>query len=214
MAEELQGILERIQKDGIEKADNEAAQIIAKAKEQAAEITAKAAQEAEALLKKADSDSAAFQQRAEKAIEQAARDVVISVGDAVTETLRSIVEAANDSSLKSDDFPAFIKKIVQAYVESSSPDSIELLVSEEDQERITKYFMTEMTDAMRAGLTISGDHSIISGFVVSLKDKSIYHDFSGETLTDAMSDLLRPQLAEIVKKAVAGLNKKSSDKND
>ena len=35
-----------------------------------------------------------------------------------------------------------------------------------------------------------------------MKDSGIYHDFTGETLTDALCGLLRPQLAAIVKRAM------------
>ena len=194
MAEELQGILERIQKNGIEKAENEASRIIDEAKAQAAKITATAKKEAEDLVSKARTDSELFQQRAEHAIEHAARDVVLSVGDAVTATLQGIVANSVKSTFKAQDFAAFVKKTVSTYCQQTSPGNIEA---------VTNYFMKEMAEQMKQGLTIKGDRDIISGFTVSLKDKAVYHDFTGTALTDALCALLRPQLAEIIKKAAA-----------
>ena len=54
MAEDLQYLMERIQKDAVDKAENEAAAIIAKAKEKAADIVKAAEAEASAKLEKAD----------------------------------------------------------------------------------------------------------------------------------------------------------------
>jgi hypothetical protein len=34
-----------------------------------------------------------------------------------------------------------------------------------------------------------------------MKEGGLHHDFTGETLTDAIGTLLRPELAEIVKSA-------------
>ena len=51
MAEELKSLLERIQKDGVEKAQAEAQALIAKAKEEAAEIHKSAQNEAASILR-------------------------------------------------------------------------------------------------------------------------------------------------------------------
>ena len=63
MAEDLQYLMERIQKDAVDKAENEAAAIIAKAKEKAADIVKAAEAEASARLEKADKDAEAFSKR-------------------------------------------------------------------------------------------------------------------------------------------------------
>ena len=56
MAEDLQYLMERIQKDAVDKAEAEAAAIIARAKDKAAEIVKAAEAEASAKLEKADKD--------------------------------------------------------------------------------------------------------------------------------------------------------------
>jgi len=201
MAEELQGLLDRIQKDGIEKADGEATKIIEEAKTKAADIIGNAKTEAEAMLAKAEEDGKMFQQRGESAISQAARDVVLSVGDAITKTLQGIVSKSVNSAFSTDDFNALVKSAVLSYCENESASNIELIINEEQREKVAAYFMSEMSEQMQDGLTIKGDRNIISGFVVSMKEDGLHHDFTGETLTDAIGSLLRPQLAEIVKSA-------------
>ena len=200
MAEELQGLLDRIQRDGIEKADTEASQIVDIDKSKAAELIKKAEAEAAARISKADEEGKLFQQRGESAIAQAARDVVLSVGDSITATLQSIVSTQVDKALSGADFAAIVKRAVESYCENGD---IEVLVSPEQQDQVTALFMQEMAEQMKSGLSVKGDKNVVSGFVVSMNESGVHHDFTGETLTNSFCSLLRPKLAEIVKQAMA-----------
>ena len=203
MAEELQGLLERIQKDGVEKADADAARIVKEAEAKAAEIVKQAEAKAKALLDKAREDGQLFQQRGESAVGQAARDVVLLVGDAITATLKGIVAARVDAALRADDFATLVKSVITAYSEGDSAAGIEVLLSEAQQETVRAYLLSEMSDEMSNGLSVKGDKGIVSGFVVSMQESGVQHDFTGETLTNALCGLLRPQLAAIVKQAMS-----------
>jgi V/A-type H+/Na+-transporting ATPase subunit E len=202
MAEELQGLLDRIQKDGIDKADAEASRIVEDAKRVAAETLKQAETQVEALLDKAREEGKLYQERGESAISQAARDVILSVGDAVTAALQGIVSTRVDEALSTEDFAALVKQVVLAYCSDSSESKIDVILSETQREAVNAFFMREMSEQMQSGLTIKGDRSVVSGFIVSIKDAGVYHDFTGATLTDALCSLLRPQLAEIVKQAM------------
>lgn len=207
MAEELQGLLDRIQKDGIDRAETEAAQITADAKAKAKAIVAEAENQAKALLAKAEADSELFRQRSESAISQAARDVILSVGEAVTETLQAIVARQVDAAMNADALPGFIQEAIRAYTAAQGNTAIEVLLSEQQQEAVSAYFMKAFAGKMKDGLTIRGSGSVISGFTVTLKDSGVQHDFTGEALTGAIGQLLRPQLARIVSGALQHMGK-------
>ncbi len=203
MAEELQGLLDRIQKDGIEKAEADASRIVEEAQAKAAEILSQAEAKAKGLLDKAKEDGKLFQQRGESAVGQAARDVVLSVADAITATLQGIVSDRVDKALSADDFAAIVKSVISAYSAEGSAGGITVLLSEAQQESVKAYLMSEMADEMRNGLTIKGDKGIVAGFVVSINESGIHHEFTGTALTEALCGLLRPLLAEIVKQAMS-----------
>ena len=202
MAEELQGLLDIIQKDGIEKADAEASRIVEAAKAKAAELLKQAEAQSAALLDKAQEDGKLFQQRGESAIAQAARDVILSVEAAITGTLQKIVSTQVDGAFSTEDFAELVKTVVMAYGNDEAESNIEVLVNDAQQEKVSAFFMREMSEQMQQGLTITGDRGVVSGFIVSIKDDGVYHDFTGTTLTDALCALLRPQLAAIVKSEV------------
>ena len=83
MAEELQQLLEKIQRDGVDKANAEAQSIVDKAKKEAQSIVDKAKEEAAAATAKAEADAKAFGERANTTIKQAARDTVLEVRESV-----------------------------------------------------------------------------------------------------------------------------------
>ena len=86
MSEELQGLLNKIQAEGLEKADNERARLVAEAKAQADAIIADAKAQADKIRKDAEADAEASQKKADAAVRQAARDVIISLKDDLQES--------------------------------------------------------------------------------------------------------------------------------
>ena len=99
MSEDLQSLLEKINREGVEKARAESDRIVAEAKAKAAEIV-KAAEEQSAKAK-ADADQASkdYAARAEETIRQAARDTVLSVEASVTALLEKTLARDVDRAL-------------------------------------------------------------------------------------------------------------------
>ncbi|MGN0846549.1 MAG: hypothetical protein ACI4RA_04100, partial [Kiritimatiellia bacterium] len=93
MAEQLQQLLEKIQRDGVEKANAEAVAILAKAKADAAAIVKEAETKAAACRAQAETDAQAFEARAQKTIAQGARDTILEVKDAVGRLLEKLLAA-------------------------------------------------------------------------------------------------------------------------
>ena len=95
MAEELQQLLEKIQHDGVEKANAEAAAILAKAKAEAAAVLKDAETKAAALRAQAETDARAFEERARKTISQAlgAVQADVAVGAKLAAALKAQLAA-------------------------------------------------------------------------------------------------------------------------
>jgi len=92
MAEELQGLLEKIHDEGIKKADAEKNQIIADAREQAKQIVIDAETRATELIGSAEKDAAVSEKRAAATIKQAARDIVLALNAELLERLNTVVK--------------------------------------------------------------------------------------------------------------------------
>ncbi len=202
MAEELESLLERIQKDAVDKAQKQADELIAKAKEKAAALVKEAEEKAKQSLAKADTDALAFAERSKKTLEQAARDLLITVGRGVESLFSSMVRESVDQAMTGDVIAGLLGKLCEGGMQEQD---LTVSVNEQDQEAVVNYFNAKFAEAMKNGqVTIQTDNEIIKGFTVGLKGQDVYTDFTDEAIAEALMKFLRPQLAEIVGNVTAG----------
>ena len=193
MAEDLQRLLEKIQKDGVDKANAEAARIVEEAKAKAATIIADAKAGAEDARAKAQADAEAFSARAEESIRQAARDTVLGVESAVRALLEKALAKNVDAALAD---PARAAEIAAVAIREAASGEAEIAAAPK---------LVEALRAQTAGtgdLRITLDESTGSGFRVKLDGGRIEHDFTGPAVADALARRLRPRLAALVKQTV------------
>lgn len=192
MAEELKHLIEQIQKEGVEKANTEADSIISQAKEKAAKIVADAEAKAQETLKQAETEAAAFSDRSVKTLEQAARDLLITVGQGcekvVTETLGKEVATALSGDLLQ-------KMIADVVIQGGSNATV--TVSEADKAALASY-CSGLASSSGNSIELVSDNEVLSGFKVVFEGKSVSLDYTGEAVADALSAYLRPELAKIV----------------
>jgi V/A-type H+-transporting ATPase subunit E len=203
MAEELQNLLDRIQRDGVEKAEAQAAQIVADAETKAAEITAEAEAQAQATTQNGEQEAAAFLERAQKSLEQAARDIMLSIGDAVTNTMQSLTRNEVNAALTPEALEAMLVKLVESYcAREDGAAGLDILLGAEDCNTLAQSLQTKLGEKLEGGVDLVPDKSVVSGFRVAVKGQHVEHDFTGQAIADAMSELLRPRIAEIVQNAI------------
>jgi V/A-type H+/Na+-transporting ATPase subunit E len=201
MAEELQHLIERIHKEGVESGEKAADALVAEAKKKAAKLVADAQKQAKDLVAKAEADAAAFAERGKKTLEQAARDLLISIGGAVGDVVGGIVEAKVGAALTPELVGQMLLKLAEAYGTDGGSGGIVAMLSESDAAAVKAYFAKEFQNKLAAGIQIESDKEIFKGFRVGAKGGQMFHDFTQEAIADSLANFLRPELAEIVKKA-------------
>lgn len=186
--EDLQGLLEKINRDGVEKAQAEADRIVSAAKAKAAEIT-KAASE-EAAKAKADAEKAAedYAKRAAETVRQAARDTVIEVRGAVSALLERILAKDVEKALSDEATVAAISaeavKGLCGPVEVAAPAKLAAaLKAQLASQQNVKVVLDETTGA---------------GFSVKLDGGRIEHSFTPEAIAGELARRLRPDLAALL----------------
>ena len=187
--EELQSILEKINREGVEKAEAEAARIVGAAKKEADALLRDAREAASKAKADAERDSADASRRAEETIRQAARDVVITVRDAVTAILEKLLAKDVDAALADDATAAGLA--AEAIRELAGPGEISA--------------GPRLADALKAQLASKGDFTVVmdkdagTGFRVRLDGGRVEHDFTGEVVARELSKRLRPDLAKLLR---------------
>lgn len=199
MAEDLQYLIDRIQKDAVEKAEAQSASIIAAAKAKAEEIIKNANAEAAAALEKADKDAAVYAERSVRSLEQAARDVLISVGKRFETMVSEILALQVEKTLSEDVLKSMLLSLVKDY-----SSDVSVVFSETDKAKLQSFVMGEFQKALNAGVNIESDKSIKYGFRIKLDGGKVSHEFTAQTISAAMAALVRPQIAEIISNVAQG----------
>lgn len=199
MSTELQSLLDKIQNEGVAKAEAEADRILAEARKKAAAIIAEAEARRTDLLARTESEAKQFQQRAEQSVRQAARDVVLGVQRSVEEMLRGILLQEVVESLGPDTMQTLVVEAVRAYLAAPAEGGHAAVhLPEGQEEALREAVLREAREAAAQGLEIRPDRSVHAGFRVSLADGRIEHDFTAEAIQEALARLLRPALAELL----------------
>jgi len=187
--EDLQSLLEKINRDGVEKAEAEASRIIAEAKAKADMIVKKARDDAENAKSEAEKSSADYAKRAAETIRQSARDTVISVRDAVTKMLEQLLTESVDAALAN---PQTVAGLAAGAIE--------------DMTRATEVLAnSKLVAALKAALaakkniTVVTDETVGSGFTVKIDGGRVEHAFTGEVIAAELAKRLRPELAALLK---------------
>ncbi len=183
MAEELQQLLEKIQHDGVEKANAEAAAIVAKAKAEADAIVKKAQEDATAAEAKGKADAEAYAERAKETIGQAARDTILKVKDDVTKLLTALL--AKD-----------VKAALEQESVSLAAAAVKDLVAGDAAAEVAGG--AKFAQAQK-GVKVVEDETTGSGFTVKLDNGRVEHDFTDASIAEALAQRLRPDLAALLK---------------
>jgi V/A-type H+-transporting ATPase subunit E len=200
MPEELENLLERIQKDGLEKADAEAGRILEKARAEADAILAKARTDAAAMVARAEKQASDFEDRARKTLRHASRDFMLLIGEALQSTLDSIVAREVASALDSRALGDIIQSLISEYFLRRA-GGVEIILPESRRKEVADFLLARFREEIGKGIEIRGG-GMVSGFKVREVNGDILHDLSAEAIADSLSKLLRPHLGEVVKQAV------------
>ena len=200
MTEDLQQLLDRIRREGVEKAQAEAKAIVDAARKEAADITAKAKADADALRKDAEKDAKAFESRAEQQVRQAVRDVNLQVAQDLEKVVMSLLNKdvkaamADGATLKQ-----WISQAVSAYLKGGEKEiEVELGGSAAAQ---VAALQKELRDAAAEGVKVTGSAAFPEGFTIRLAGGRVEQCFTADAVTDALARLLRPQVAALLKGA-------------
>ena len=192
MAEELKHLIEQIQKEGVEKANEQADDILSQAKAKAAKIVAEAEAKAQKTQQNAETQAKAFAERSTKTLEQAARDLLITVGQGCEKVVTEVLGKEVNSALSGD----LLQKMISSVIQQGKTDA-ELTVSDSDKIKLTT-FCADLAKKSGKAIDLASDSEVLSGFKIAFKDKNVYLDYTGEALAEALAAFLRPELAKTV----------------
>ena len=200
MANELQGLLDRIQKEGIEQAEQQKEEIISEAKKNAEAIIQRNTMEAEAIIKTANEEVKKIEERSKSTIKQAARDIAISLESELLNRLKRCVKDAVGASMTQELISEIIKKMVDAYIKQENKDiSLQVILSQKDIDKLNDGIKTSLAGSLKNKPEILKGSEFSAGVKVGFNGSDVFFDFSDATITDIICEYIGPRLTSMIK---------------
>ncbi len=194
MAEDLQGLLDRIQNDGIKKAEMERDSILADAKAQAEKIVADAKAQAEKIVADAKTQAQDDEKRAAKNIRQAARDTLNTFKADLLARLQRVTKDMAGQAMTPALMADIIRTMAAAYAQKSDA-GLEVLLPEKDAAALE----AGLKAALLNNIKVEAASGFSAGLKIGFNGSDEYLDFSDEALTDVICEFVGPKLAAILK---------------
>lgn len=193
--ERIQELTEKIRREGVEKGQAEAAQIIAKAQEEAAKIVADARTQADAISQQAKKAAADLDTNTRSELKLYAGQALNALKSEITNVVTDKIVGQSVSSLAAD--KNFLGQFAVA-IASQWAKNQELVISSEQADALKAYFAKEAKELLDKGVKIEKVNGKQTLFSVQPADGSYRVDFGQEELESYFKNFLRPQLIEML----------------
>ena len=194
---QLEELIEKIKKDGLDAAAKQGQEVIAQAKKQADEIVAKAKEKASSIEQQAKDAATRLRQNTEQSLRQSARDSVLIVKEQLIkigeQLLRQEVAHALDQS--------FVQQLVVKLIEhwlAKGVDGVEIFVSQRDKVKLEQLIASRFSQAAKRGITIQTTLALDAGFRIGIKNDAAYYDFSEESIFEMLKKFLSPAISRML----------------
>lgn len=180
MSDKLKELTDRLYRDGVEKARNEAETILADAGINKDEIIRKAEMDAAAILEKGRKDTDALRSRTESELAMAARQAEGALKQRIINILSDTVltegvqNALNDEALLND----LIVSTMGAWADDGKIPEISLVLSDSKKDQLIKGLKSSLKKQIDDGLSIEFSDRMKSGFRIESKDSSYAMSFT------------------------------------
>ena len=202
---QLQELIDKIKKDGIESASAEAARVKREAEAEAARIISAAQKEAADIVSRGKADAERSESAGKAALEQASRNLVLAFKAEIQVLLDKLIAQETTSAYGEDTLKAALPEILKAWASRSGSDALDLLLPGGELQKLQSWFNDKLITEIKNGVELKSDRGLGAGFRIANKDGSAYYDFSAESVAQLLSAYLNPRLAEILKNAAKGI---------
>ena len=200
MAEDLQGLLEKIQKQGLDKAAADHAEIVSNAKQEADDIIAAAKAKADEIVRTAEADAKSLTDRAESAVRQAARDIILKLEGELRSRLATVVQESAAAAMSPELMTEIIREMADGFAKNDGKvTALELLVSPQTLQKMAGALKTSLRASFEVDPQLFADAEISGGVKVSINGSDVFYDFSDRAITDIVSAYIGPRLAAVVR---------------
>jgi len=202
MTEDLKALIEKIQREGVQAAEEKAKSIEHQATLQAQSMIDNAGKESQKLLASArqDIDKAALS--AETALKQAARDLLISLRKEINAMLDRIITLHIRKTLNAQELSKILSALIKEWACATNKGNIVIALNKADAQTLEESFLNLLQAEVKSSITLIPSHDIQAGFKISYDSGKSCYDFTDKALAEYLSHSLEPRVAEILQQVV------------
>ncbi|MBQ3235379.1 MAG: V-type ATP synthase subunit E [Clostridia bacterium] len=198
---QLQDLIDKIRKDGVDVAETEANAILNSAKDEAQRIIAEAQSEADKILANAKNENMRMVKSSEDAIRQAGRNLLIYFRESVARELKAIISESVDAVYSSQLLEKIIVDVVERWSLNPEVHDLTVIMNNNDIERLEKTMISSLKQRVEKGVTLKANDNFDGGFRIVANNDTVYYDYSKETVVEMLSNYLSPKIAKLMKEA-------------
>lgn len=193
MDNKIQELAEKIYKDGVEKANSQAEQIVAKAESQGRDALERAQSEAKRIIAAAQEEANQLKAQSETEV----RNMVSSAEDALQLKITNMVNSAAVGRAVDATFakPEALYGVVLQMAKQLS-GGVEIATS--DAKGLEEYFRAEAQEVLNQGLKITEVAGKAANFDISPEGADYKINVSKEAFTEYFKEFMRPRMREIL----------------
>jgi V/A-type H+-transporting ATPase subunit E len=198
MADQIKELIEKINQEGVQQAQQRANQIEQEAQAKAEAIIQKANSQAKELIEDAQEKVKRMQESSLSSLKQAGRDLLIVLKKEVVDLLEKIIAGEVSSGLTPDELSKIIAGLIKEYCGQEKQDVV-VYLSEADKNKLEGHFLNKLKDELKKGIELRSQADIQAGFIISFDAGKSHFDFTANALAEYIGSSLKPKVAEILK---------------
>jgi len=199
MAEDIKGLIEKINREGVLAAETKARAIEEEARLKAEEILAKARAEAQRLISEAKIKVQKDSQRGKALLTQAGRDMLLVLKNQLNAMLDKVINTEIREALNTEELFKTLSTLIQNICKQQDT-SIVVSLSKEDLKKLEGGFLAKLKEQTKKEIVLRPAEDIRAGFTISFDAGKSQFDFSDKALSEYISLYLKPKLKEILQK--------------
>ncbi|HEX6813467.1 MAG TPA: hypothetical protein VF384_17745 [Planctomycetota bacterium] len=206
MSDQVQHLIDRIRRDAVESAQRDATRIQQEARDEARRTVEQAQARAAAIVAEAEQKAQALVDRGGKALEQAARDLLIGIGQRLQSMIDALLVDAAQQALRPEIVEQMLLRLCEGLAQSELDEkAVTIAVSPGEHDRIAKFALGKLREALQKGANVHLDQHLQHGFRLSFGNDTVRHDFTPAAIGALLAQFVRPQLGEVIQRAALGV---------
>lgn len=200
MAQDLEGLLNRIQDEGIKKANLERDRILADAKTQAEKLLADAKSKADKLTAQAEAERTKLEHASADNLRQAARDISLGLEREIDGMLQRVVSDLVGQAMTPEILGKLLVEMTRHYAQKNgAATGVEALLCPEAAAELAIQLRGALAEQMKGGVTLKPVPGLGVGMQVRFNGESVVHDLTAASVADMLAAFLNPRLVTLLR---------------